>query len=128
TPPPGPPRRELGIATAFNFLGPIANPAGVRRQVVGVSDPAMAEKVLGVLAAAGTIRALVVYGGDGLDELTTTTTSTVHELKDGGVTRYEVDPQALGLARGQPADLLGGTAEDNADAASAILRGDPGPQ
>jgi anthranilate phosphoribosyltransferase len=124
----GPPRRELGIATAFNFLGPIANPAGVRRQVVGVSDPAMAEKVLGVLAAAGTIRALVVYGGDGLDELTITTTSTVHELNDGEVTRYEVDPQALGLAQGQPADLLGGTAEDNADAARAILRGDPGPQ
>ncbi len=124
----GPTRKELGIATAFNFLGPIANPAGVRRQVVGVADPAMAQKVLGVLAAAGAVRALVVYGGDGLDELTTTTTSTVHELRDGQVTDYVIDPGDLGLARSQPADLLGGTAEDNAEAARAILRGDPGPQ
>src|SRR5205823_5513061 len=79
----GPVRRELGVRTVFNFLGPMANPGGVRRQVLGVSDPAMAERMVDVLAARGAERALVVYGHDGLDEFTTTTTSTVHELRDG---------------------------------------------
>src|SRR5438105_4404707 len=80
----GPVRRELGVRTVFNFLGPMANPGGVRRQVLGVSDPAMAARMLGVLAARGAERALVVYGHDGLDEFTTTTTSTVHALRNGG--------------------------------------------
>lgn len=123
----GPTRKELGIPTAFNFLGPIANPAGVRRQVVGVADGGMAERMLGVLQASGTTRALVVYGADGLDELTTTTTSTVHELRDGSVTTYEVDPTSFGLAFAAPDDLLGGTAEVNAAAARAVLAGDAGP-
>ena len=73
----GPTRRELGVATVFNFLGPLANPARVRRQVVGVSDPRMADKMLGVLQANGAVHTLVVWGHDGLDELTTTTTSTM---------------------------------------------------
>jgi anthranilate phosphoribosyltransferase len=124
----GPVRRELGIPTAFNILGPLANPAGVRRQIVGVADPSVAEKVLGVLAAAGATRAMVVYGGDGLDELTTTTTSTVHELVDDEVSRYEVDPEALGLALADPAELTGGNADENAAAARGILAGEPGPQ
>ena len=76
----GPVRRELGIPTVFNFLGPLANPARARFQVIGVSDPAMADKMLGVLAANGTRRAMVVHGDDGLDELSTTGPSTVHEL------------------------------------------------
>ncbi len=123
----GPTRKELGIPTAFNFLGPIANPAGVRRQVVGVADAGMAERMLGVLMASGATRALVVYGADGLDELTTTTTSTVHEQRDGQVSTYEVDPEALGLALAKPDDLVGGTAEVNAEAARRVLAGDPGP-
>lgn len=123
----GPARKELGIPTAFNFLGPIANPAGVRRQVVGVSDAAMAERMLGVLAASGTERALVVHGADGLDELTTTTTSTVHELSGGTITSYSVDPESLGLGLASPGELVGGSAEENAAAARAVLSGEAGP-
>src|SRR5690606_18446450 len=81
----GPPRREMGIPTVFNFVGPLASPARVTRQVTGVSDPAMAERMIDVLASNGAQRALVVYGHDGLDELTITTSSTVHELRDGEV-------------------------------------------
>ncbi len=123
-----PVRRELGVPTVFNFLGPIANPARVRRQVMGVSDPRMAEKVLGVLAAGGTEHALVVYGHDGLDELTTADTSTVHEWRDGEVRTYVVDPSELGLAPAGRADLLGGDAATNASRARAVLDGAPGPQ
>ena len=124
----GPTRRELGVPTAFNVLGPIANPAGVRRQVVGVADGAMAERMLGVLRASGTTRALVVHGADGLDELTTTTTSTVHELRDGEIgPATEVDPEALGIARAAPEDLRGGDAEANAASARRVLAGEPGP-
>jgi anthranilate phosphoribosyltransferase len=122
----GPVRRDLGIPTAFNVLGPIANPAGVRRQVVGVADSSVAERILGVLAASGAEHAMVVHGGDGLDELTTTTTSTVHELRGGEVTTHEVDPGSLGLDAAEPADLLGGSAADNAEAARRVLTGDPG--
>src|SRR5688500_16302096 len=123
----GPTRKELGIPTAFNFLGPIANPAGVKRQVVGVADGNMAERMLGVLQASGATRSQVVYGADGLDELTTTTTSTVHELSADGASSYEVDPEALGLALAQPDELLGGDAPTNAESARRVLAGDAGP-
>ena len=83
----GPARRELGVPTTFNFLGPLANPARVRRQAVGVADPAMAERVIAVLQANGAEHAWVFHGDDGLDELTTTTTSTVYELRDGAIRR-----------------------------------------
>ncbi|QXC62326.1 anthranilate phosphoribosyltransferase [Aquihabitans sp. G128] len=124
----GPTRKELGVPTVFNFLGPLANPARVRRQVTGVADPAMAERMVQVLAANGAERALVVYGHDGLDELTITTTSTVHELRDGEVRSYEVDPKALGLAGGTLDDLRGGDADTNARLAHQVLGGQPGPQ
>lgn len=124
----GPTRRELGVATVFNVLGPLANPARVRRQVTGVADPATAERVVAVLAANGAERALVVYGHDGLDELTITTTSTVHELRDGEVRTYEVDPRSLGLAGGSLGDLRGGDAATNARLAHQVLDGKPGPQ
>ncbi len=94
----GPVRRELGVPTVFNFLGPLANPAGVRRLMIGVADPSMAERMVGVLAARGAERAMVVHGGDGLDELTISTTSQVVELRDGAITTHEVDPEALGLS------------------------------
>lgn len=123
----GPTRKELGVRTAFNFLGPMANPARVRRQVVGVSDPRMAERMLRVLVANGAERPLVVYGHDGLDELTTTTTSTLMEWVDGEVRTHEVDGTSFGLARAEPADLLGGDATVNADAARRVLAGEPGP-
>jgi anthranilate phosphoribosyltransferase len=127
-----PTRRELGVATVFNFLGPLANPARVRRQVVGVSDPAMAEKMIGVLQANGAVHTLVVYGHDGLDELTTTTTSTVVELDtesgDRRVRSFDVDPGALGLALARRSELVGGDAATNADLARRVLAGEPGPQ
>jgi len=122
-----PTRRELGVPTVFNFLGPLANPARVRRQVLGVSDPRMAEKMAGVLEARGAERALVVYGHDGLDELTTTTTSTILELADGEVRTYVVDPAGLGLAPATPDELKGGDAATNAELARRILDGEPGP-
>lgn len=123
----GPARRELGVPTTFNFLGPLANPARVRRQCVGVSDPSMAERILGVLAANGAERALVYCGDDGLDELTTTTTSTVCELTEGGdVLRYRVDPADLGLPRAELGMLAGGDAADNSSAVRAVVDGEPG--
>jgi len=128
----GPIRRQLGVATVFNFLGPLANPARARYQVVGVSDPAMAETMTGVLAANGSVRAMVVYGHDGLDELSTTGPSTVHDLvarPDGTVTvrTLVVDPGQLGLAPADLKSLRGGDAAANAAAAKAVLRGEAGP-
>ncbi len=123
----GPTRRELGVPTVFNFLGPLANPARPRRQVVGVSDPAMAEKMLGVLSANGATRALVVFGHDGLDELTTTTTSTVLEVTDGEVRSLVVDPRQHGLAPASLQDLRGGDAGANAELTRQVLEGRTGP-
>ena len=124
----GPTRRELGVPTVFNFLGPLANPARVRRQVLGVSDPSMAEKLIGVLVAQGAERALVVYGHDGLDELSTVTTSTVFELRDGEVRRYQVDPVELGLKPATLEEIQGGDPATNADLARRVLDGEPGPR
>jgi anthranilate phosphoribosyltransferase len=123
-----PTRRELGVPTVFNFLGPLANPARVRRQVLGVSDARMADKMAGVLGQLGSERALVVYGHDGLDELTTTTTSSVVELDEQGeVIRYDVDPAACGLRVVKPDELRGGDATENAKAARDVLSGQAGP-
>jgi anthranilate phosphoribosyltransferase len=124
----GPTRKELGVPTVFNFLGPVANPAGVRHQVLGVSDPAMATKLIGVLQARGAERSLVVYGHDGLDELSTITTSTVLELRDGEVRTYDVDPSALGLKPPSLDDIQGGEPALNAELARRVLDGEPGPR
>jgi len=123
----GPTRRELGVPTTFNFLGPLVNPARPTRQVVGVSDPTMAETMVGVLAANGSTRAMVVFGHDGLDELTTTTTSTVLDLRDGEVRRIEVDPAALGLGLATADQLRGADSATNADATRRVLDGEAGP-
>lgn len=121
-------RRELGVPTAFNFLGPLANPARVRRQVVGVGDPAMAEKMAGVLRAGGATHVMVVHGADGLDELSTTGPSTVHYFRDGELTQTVVDPAALGLGPAALDHLRGGDSATNAKLALAVLAGQPGPQ
>jgi anthranilate phosphoribosyltransferase len=123
----GPPRRELGIATAFNFLGPLANPAGVRRLMIGVADPAMAQRMVGVLAARGSDRVLVVHGDDGLDELTISTTSQVVELRDGEVRDYTVDPKELGVATAPTDALVGGDPATNAELGRRVLAGAAGP-
>jgi len=123
----GPPRRELGIPTAFNFLGPLANPAGVRRLMIGVADASMAERMVGVLAARGSEHVLVVHGDDGLDELTVSTTSQVIELRDGEVRDYSVDPKELGITPAPTEALVGGDPPTNADLARRVLAGDAGP-
>jgi anthranilate phosphoribosyltransferase len=131
----GPVRKELGIPTVFNFLGPLANPGRARYQVVGVSDRSMADTMLGVLAANQAERAMIVYGDDGLDELSTTGPSTVHELRrnlTGSGTEYElsvfrVDPAELGFAPASLDDLRGGDASVNAEAIRRVVAGDPSP-
>lgn len=122
----GPSRRDLGIPTAFNILGPLSNPGRVRRSLIGVADLAMAERMAGVLHANGAERALIVHGGDGLDELTTTGPSTVVELHEGEVTTWTVDPDELGLRRVDREDLVGGDAATNADLARRVLAGESG--
>lgn len=123
----GPSRRDLGIPTAFNILGPLSNPGRVRRYLIGVADERMATRMAGVLQANGTVRALIVHGGDGLDELTTTGPSTVVELSDGEISSWSVDPADLGLARVDREDLVGGDAQTNAELARRVLAGEPGP-
>jgi anthranilate phosphoribosyltransferase len=119
-------RRELGIPTTFNFLGPLANPAQPISQAVGVADPRMAELIAGVFASRGNY-GLVIHGGDGLDELTTTTSSTVWVYADGDVERMELDPLSLGVPRARLPDLVGGNAAVNAEAIREVVSGKPGP-
>jgi anthranilate phosphoribosyltransferase len=128
-----PVRRRLGAPTVFNLLGPLANPARANRQVVGVGEPAMAETILGVLESNGAVHAMVLYGHDGLDELSTVATSTVLEtrLDESGWRErrsYEVDARELGLPRAELAELAGGDPEDNARHARAVLDGERGPR
>ena len=120
------PRRELGVPTVFNFLGPVANPARPHAQAVGVADGRMGAVIAGVLAARG-VNALVFHGGDGLDELTTTTTSAVWVVHGSAVAAAELDPAELGLPRSRPADLRGGDAAHNAAVMRAVLAGEAGP-
>jgi anthranilate phosphoribosyltransferase len=120
-------RREVGVPTTFNYLGPLANPAGASRRTIGVSDPAMAERIVGALDELGVERALVFYGHDGLDELTVTTTSTVFELRDGAVSTYDVDPLDLGIPRAERSALAGGDTAGNAAAVHRVLAGQTGP-
>jgi anthranilate phosphoribosyltransferase len=122
----GPTRRELGIPTTFNLLGPLANPAQPRAQAVGVADPQMAELMAEVFAARGQ-QGVVVHGGDGLDELTTTTGSTLWGYADGQVWRSELDPADLGLPRAEVADLIGGDPAHNASVVRDVVAGRPGP-
>lgn len=123
----GPSRRDLGIPTAFNILGPMSNPGRVRRYLIGVADERMATRMAEVLRANGAVRALIVHGGDGLDELTTTGPSRVVELRDGELSSWEVDPVSLGLPRSDREDLVGGDAHRNADLARRVLAGEHGP-
>jgi anthranilate phosphoribosyltransferase len=123
----GPVRSELGVPTVFNFLGPLTNPARAAHQALGVADPRMAPVMAEVLRRTGTRHALVFYGHDGLDELTTTTTSTVLDVSRDGVRQLEVDPEALGLAPASREDLLGGDVERNAAIAKRVLAGEGGP-
>jgi len=121
-------RAQLGIRTVFNLLGPLSNPAGAPHQIVGVSDLRAAPMVAEALARLGRTRALVFRGDDGLDELTTTTTSSVWEVRDGRVELQTLDPTRLGIPIAQAADLRGGGVEENRRIADAVLAGAPGPR
>lgn len=123
----GPVRRELRVPTVFNFLGPLTNPARPFAQVVGVSDPRMLPLMAEVLARRG-VRAKLFRGADGLDELTTTGSSTVFEVSGGGVDETTLDPDDAGLSRASAEDLRGGDAAASASIARAVLEGKPGPR
>jgi anthranilate phosphoribosyltransferase len=122
----GPPRREMGIPTAFNLIGPMANPGRVRNQLIGVADPRFAPTMLGALERQGVTSAWVVHG-DGLDELTTSGVSQVWELRDGVQRSFTIDPDDVGIARATSADIRGGEPEENAEAVRRVLAGDAGP-
>jgi anthranilate phosphoribosyltransferase len=122
-----PVRAELGIRTLFNLLGPISNPAGVTRQIVGVFSWQWVEPIAQVLASLGAEHVWVVHGHDGLDELTTTGATDVAELKNGTIRVFEVTPADAGLPPAKLSDLKGGDAHHNAAAIRAVLAGEPGP-
>lgn len=123
----GPTRKELGVRTAFNLLGPLTNPAGAARQLVGVPRPELTELVARSLALLGSERAWVVHGADGLDEISTTGYTKVSEVRDGAVNTFYVHPSDFGMPKASPAALAGGDAGDNADIARRVLAGEPGP-
>ncbi len=123
----GPVRRELGIPTVFNFLGPLANPAGVRRQAVGVSDPRMAERVVGVLSSLGSEYSFVFSGDGGVDEVTTSGPTVIYRLKDGEITHAEFTPEDFGVDRAELSELQGGGVEENVAILRAVIDGKAGP-
>jgi anthranilate phosphoribosyltransferase len=123
-----PVRKELGVRTIFNFLGPLTNPAGARRQLIGVSDPAYVERMAGALARLGVDRALVVSSEDGLDEMSTSAPTHVVEVNGNAIERYVVLAPDVGLDASTPEAIVGGTPEVNARTTRAILEGEPGPR
>lgn len=120
-------RTELATRTIFNLLGPLSNPAEAPRQLMGIFAADYVERQARVLGALGSERAWVVHGSDGMDELTTTGPSTIAELANGEVRMFELAPEAAGIERARPSDLLGGTPEENATALRALLDGAKGP-
>ena len=121
------PRREIGIRTVFNVLGPLTNPAGATRQVIGVADTTLAEKMAQVLALLDCEHALVVHGEEGLDELSVSGPSLVWEVRDGRVERNRVSPADAGLSTHPAESLRGGTPAENASMLRAVLNGEKGP-
>jgi anthranilate phosphoribosyltransferase len=119
-------RAELGTRTIFNLLGPLSNPAGVKRQMVGVFSKQWVEPLAHVLKNLGSDRAYVVHGSDGLDEITTSGPTFVAALDKGTVHTFEIAPEELGLARVKPDSLRGGDADANADALTQVLQGKSG--
>ena len=123
-----PVRKELGVRTIFNILGPLANPAGARLQLLGVYDENLVEPLARVLANLGVKRAMVVHGHDGLDEVTLTSSSTICEVNNGKLNSFFLEPGQLGLECCKPGDLTGGDAKENAMIARKILSGEKGPK
>ncbi|HIP06266.1 MAG TPA: anthranilate phosphoribosyltransferase, partial [Mariprofundaceae bacterium] len=119
----GPVRRELGVRSVFNLLGPLTNPAGADYQILGVFGEEKLDLVAGALAQLGTKRALIVHGRDGLDEITTTTITDAVWVEDGNTHRFEIDPAAFGMPYATPQALQGGDAAFNAEVMKHILAG-----
>jgi anthranilate phosphoribosyltransferase len=122
-----PVRKELAVRTIFNFLGPLTNPAGATRQVIGVSDPAFLDVIAGALARLGARRALVVSSADGLDELSTAGATRVVEVNGADLRSYEVTPEQVGLERAAYEDVAGGPPDANAETTRRIFAGERGP-
>jgi anthranilate phosphoribosyltransferase len=122
------PRREIGIRTVFNILGPLTNPAGAKSMVLGVASKELLDKMASVLQNLGCYHAMVVHGEDGLDEITITGKTIVREIRDKGIESYDISPKDLGLQTGDSDSLKGGSAAENADIVRKILAGSKGPQ
>ena len=122
----GPPRREIGIRTVFNILGPLTNPAGARSQVLGIADGSLGEKMALVLQRLGCQHALVVHGEDGLDEVSISAPTQIWELKNDSIFSYSVTPEDLGLSRASADAIRGGSAEENVTAMNRVLSGEKG--
>ncbi|MBA7691451.1 Anthranilate phosphoribosyltransferase [subsurface metagenome] len=122
------PRRELGVRTVFNILGPLTNPALADFQVLGVPSPELGEKMVQVLRQLGSNRAIVVHGLNGMDEITVAGKSRVWELSDGGITQYDVSPEDFELAEAPVETLVGGTSEENASIMRSVLEGEKSPR
>jgi len=120
-------RREIGVRTVFNVLGPLTNPAGAQHQVLGVASTELAETLAGALLKLGTQHALVVHGEDGFDEVSLSASTTVFEVQDGVVRTYTVAPEDLGVERQSPSAVRGASADENAKALRGVLSGDQGP-
>jgi anthranilate phosphoribosyltransferase len=123
-----PVRKELGIRTIFNILGPLANPAGASMQLLGVYDKDLIDPMAQVLANLGVKSALVVFGQDGLDEISMSSATTICELRDGTFKSYEIEPEQFGMKRCKKEELVGGTPAENAAITRAILSGEKGPK
>jgi len=122
------PRRELGVRTVFNILGPLTNPALAEAQVLGVASENLGEKMARVLQRLGAKRALVVHGLNGMDEITVAGKSRVWELKDGEITEYDISPEDFGMAEAGVETLVGGTSEENAKMLRSVLEGEKSPR
>lgn len=118
-----PVRKELGIRTVFNILGPLSNPAGANMELMGVYDELLVEPLAQVMANLGVKRGMVVFGKEKLDEISACGPTVVCEIKDGGFTSYEITPEQFGYAAGKPEELTGGTPQENAEITKAILNG-----
>ncbi len=123
-----PARREIGVRTVFNLLGPLTNPAGANAQLIGVASAGLTEPLARVLAELGTIRAFVVHGADGLDEISNTGESQISEVHEGVVRSSRVRPEDFGLPRATIRDLRGGDRGENAKIIRLVLGGEPGPR
>jgi anthranilate phosphoribosyltransferase len=122
------PRRELGIRTVFNMLGPLTNPAGVKRQVIGVGDVGLGEKMAKALQLLGSVQSMVVHSEDGLDEISLAPRSIVWEIAHGAITNYDIQPELLGLSNASRRALKGGSPQDNAEIVRGVLAGIEGPK